>query len=313
MKRFKNILFVVSGAPANRLALSQAVNLSRQNYAQLTIMIAARETPPDWEFAAVMERHLREQAEQELAEVVAEFELDAELPKPTIIFKQGEPFIEVVRQAISESHDMVVKAADPTEDRSRIGFVSMDMHLFRKCPCPIWLFKPHKNSSDKLRLMAAIDPSHENETSLELTRKIMELSTSLRERLPNSSLDVLHAWSYEHEDTLTHNPFLRVPEERLAELVEEAKVAQRRAFDESLVAFDLAPDSVESLFLKGPPTEVIPETIKERNTDILVMGTVARTGIQGLLIGNTAETILRHTDCSVLAVKPKGFTTPVTP
>ena len=42
------------------------------------------------------------------------------------------------------------------------------------------------------------------------------------------------------------------------------------------------------------------------------MGTVGRTGIPGLLIGNTAETILQQVDCSVLAIEPPGFVTPVT-
>ncbi|MGB5166857.1 MAG: universal stress protein, partial [Acidimicrobiia bacterium] len=32
-----------------------------------------------------------------------------------------------------------------------------------------------------------------------------------------------------------------------------------------------------------------------------------------LVIGNTAETILRSVRCSVLAVKPEGFITPVKP
>jgi universal stress protein E len=43
-----------------------------------------------------------------------------------------------------------------------------------------------------------------------------------------------------------------------------------------------------------------------------VMGTISHTGIEGILIGNTAETILHRIDCSVLAVKPEGFITPVT-
>jgi nucleotide-binding universal stress UspA family protein len=41
------------------------------------------------------------------------------------------------------------------------------------------------------------------------------------------------------------------------------------------------------------------------------MGTVARTGISGFFMGNTAETILNQLNCSVLAVKPHGFVTPV--
>ena len=45
--------------------------------------------------------------------------------------------------------------------------------------------------------------------------------------------------------------------------------------------------------------------------DLVVMGTVARSGIAGMLIGNTAERVLRKLPCSVLAVKPEGFTSPV--
>jgi nucleotide-binding universal stress UspA family protein len=46
--------------------------------------------------------------------------------------------------------------------------------------------------------------------------------------------------------------------------------------------------------------------------DLIIMGTVARTGIPGFLMGNTAETILNRIECSVLAIKPAGFVTPVT-
>ncbi len=45
--------------------------------------------------------------------------------------------------------------------------------------------------------------------------------------------------------------------------------------------------------------------------DLVVMGTVARGGLAGLLIGNAAERMLRKLPCSVLAVKPDGFVSPV--
>ena len=41
------------------------------------------------------------------------------------------------------------------------------------------------------------------------------------------------------------------------------------------------------------------------------MDTVARTGIAGFIVGNTAESILRNVDCSVLTVKPEGFVSPI--
>jgi nucleotide-binding universal stress UspA family protein len=40
---------------------------------------------------------------------------------------------------------------------------------------------------------------------------------------------------------------------------------------------------------------------------------VARVGIPGLLMGNTAETLLHRLDCSMLAVKPPGFVSPIAP
>jgi nucleotide-binding universal stress UspA family protein len=51
--------------------------------------------------------------------------------------------------------------------------------------------------------------------------------------------------------------------------------------------------------------------VEEEKIDTIVMGTVARVGIAGFLMGNTAETILGRVACSVLAVKPEGFVTPV--
>ena len=56
---------------------------------------------------------------------------------------------------------------------------------------------------------------------------------------------------------------------------------------------------------------MIPELAAKLEVGLIVMGTVSRTGVDGLLIGNTAEKILRQVDCSVLAVKPDGFITPV--
>ena len=41
------------------------------------------------------------------------------------------------------------------------------------------------------------------------------------------------------------------------------------------------------------------------------MGTVGRSGIDGVIIGNTAEKVLNRIECSVLALKPPGFVTPI--
>ncbi len=51
----------------------------------------------------------------------------------------------------------------------------------------------------------------------------------------------------------------------------------------------------------------------ENRIDLLVLGTIGRSGIAGLLMGNTAERILNKVECSVLAVKPEGFVSSIRP
>ena len=51
------------------------------------------------------------------------------------------------------------------------------------------------------------------------------------------------------------------------------------------------------------PKLAIPEYVKEVDAEILAMGTVARRGIGGLFIGNTAEEILNRVSCSVVTQK----------
>ena len=67
----------------------------------------------------------------------------------------------------------------------------------------------------------------------------------------------------------------------------------------------------QSTLRRGEHDDIIPEFVVAEGIDLVVMGTVAQSGIAGMLIGNTAERVLRKLPCSVLAVKPEGFTSPV--
>jgi universal stress protein E len=65
------------------------------------------------------------------------------------------------------------------------------------------------------------------------------------------------------------------------------------------------------VLLDGEPEKALRQFTQDERIDLLVMGTLVRTGIAGLLIGNTAERVLRNAECSVLAIKPEGFVSPI--
>ena len=107
--------------------------------------------------------------------------------------------------------------------------------------------------------------------------------------------------------------------------LEDSIIEKRQAQLESLVAQYRNRLNINICVLTGIPfMAVIREVLrhdrelvikteeKENQIDLIIMGTVGRKGIPGFLMGNTAEAVLNHIDCSILAIKPESFISPVT-
>ena len=56
----------------------------------------------------------------------------------------------------------------------------------------------------------------------------------------------------------------------------------------------------------GNPELKIVEYARKHLVDLIVLGTHARSGVERLLLGSTAEAILRHAPCPVVIVPPPG-------
>ncbi|HMF13726.1 MAG TPA: universal stress protein [Gemmataceae bacterium] len=69
--------------------------------------------------------------------------------------------------------------------------------------------------------------------------------------------------------------------------------------------------AVRHVFLQGDPATQIVRFARDSGTDVIVMGTHGRTGLERLLMGSVAEKVMRDATCSVLVVKlPKGIPVP---
>jgi nucleotide-binding universal stress UspA family protein len=68
---------------------------------------------------------------------------------------------------------------------------------------------------------------------------------------------------------------------------------------------------VRHVFLQGDPATEIVHYARDSASDLIVMGTHGRTGLERLLMGSVAEKVMRDAPCSVLVVKlPKGIAVP---
>ncbi len=56
----------------------------------------------------------------------------------------------------------------------------------------------------------------------------------------------------------------------------------------------------------GRAHHVITEIASEKKSDLIVIATHGHSGLEHLLMGSTAENVVRHAPCPVLSVRPKG-------
>ncbi len=103
----------------------------------------------------------------------------------------------------------------------------------------------------------------------------------------------------------------RLPSVELESMLKHQEQTHRNKLAKILAPFTLSADDTNVHLVKGRPIDAINEAADKSKADMIVMGTVGRVGIPGLLIGNTAEEVLQTATCSVLAIKPEGFETPV--
>jgi nucleotide-binding universal stress UspA family protein len=308
MKRFRNILFVADRRDGLTTALDRAVALSRTNAARLTIM----DVTPDASLAGLVRQaydvdlnvQLRKQRLETL-EALAATHTDAGIPVYTTVVT-GTPFIEIVRSVLRNGHDLVMKVAQQDSGPAPWLFGSTDLHLMRKCPCPVWIDHPGAAPSYH-HLLAAVDPF--DDESGDLQRLILDLATSLATR-EQATLDVLHAWELPGESMLSSGRG-RIPRPELELMLEQREQRHRAALDTLLQPYGLSCAADNVHLVKGRPARLITAHARDQRSDLIVMGTLGRTGVPGLIIGNTAEDVLRHSQTAVLAVKPGSFVSPV--
>lgn len=308
MKKIKSVLLAIDGS-ADKQALVAEVSAIARN-AHVTLL-SIRDVP----------FHDSDEGPSELADLQKWMDEDRlELMKDissglfekgiqvTIKQSYGKPYLEVIREAIKGDYDLIMKPAGSEATLKEVLFGSTDMQLFRACPYPVWAFKPTPNLKLR-RILVAVDLLAGDEEKQALADKVLQWGRDVAE-LVGTELHIVHVWSLYGERTLRGRS-ISVGTVTVDNLVQQEKQRHLRLLDEALARNGLKQRRPQIHFRKGEATGLILATVDTVQPDLLVMGTVGRTGIPGFFIGNTADSVLRKVNCSVLAVKPDGFVSPV--
>ena len=270
MHAIRSILVVIQQQSSHDLALKRARRIADATGAHLHLLICADQ-----------DDHL-EQLCDDLS--MAGYSCSAQLST------QDDRVQAIIAAQQSEGCGLVIKQHLPDNPLKRALLTPDDWKLLRYCPAPVLLVKQARNWSDGA-VLAAVDIGNSDEQHHTLHGAIIDHGYQLAE-LARTELHVIGAHA---------SPLLPVadPTFQLREVHEQRYREQCRAFQQQYEIDDRHLHIVE-----GPADVSIAQVAGQLQASVTVIGSVARTGFAGALIGNTAEVILDTLDSDMLVLKP---------
>jgi universal stress protein E len=307
MKRFLNILVAVDTRFEEHPILDEAAKLAHRNKAALRIVDVLPEFSKSIRSSLPEHDHVRElliDEKRAKLEGLARPLRDSGLSVETDALS-GKTSVEIIRTVLREDHDLVMRVAKGKSSLSARTFGSTGFQLLRNCPCAVWLVNSSV-SSQPSRILACVDAASSDGLDAELNEKVFAHACELAD-VNDARVSLITAWSL-RSDAILQGHISRQTYEKMVDM-HEKRLRQQLAQVMQNGPRQLSDDDMA--VANGDTAEMISQHVKKTGTDLLVMGTVARSGFLGMVMGNTAERILDQVECSVLALKPASFACPI--
>jgi nucleotide-binding universal stress UspA family protein len=136
----------------------------------------------------------------------------------------------------------------------------------------------------------------------DLNQLLLEMAASLA-KTAGSEWHIVCAWDLPDEEFLK----TKLRPDELASSLHDFESLARQRLDRLVVRVRASGGPPRIHFCKGNPAAEILDYAERIQPDVIILGTVGRTTVRGLLMGNTADAVLRQANCSVLAVKPDNL------
>jgi universal stress protein E len=314
---FHKILIAVDFSDPSRAAVRQAAALAKLCGADLTLAHVTRDVRSAIEVMTfggsgglvtanidVMEADARTESDEQLGRIADECRAaGVTVGCRTLV---GTSFFQLIRLVQGEGFDLVVAGSHGHAPLKRLWVGSTSGKLVRKCPAAVWIVSGARAAGGDepalpRSILVACDFSP-------VSLKAAALGAALAVRA-DAELHLLHV--YNTDDLRDVVPITgEVDEEmgRYRRLVRRLVVERLR---QTMGELGGQPERFSLHAAPGTPWPTIRTVARRTNADLIVMGTIGRGGLAGMLIGNTAEKVLHAAETSVLSVKPDGFVSPV--
>ncbi len=207
----------------------------------------------------------------------------------------GSPLREILRAVKSSHADLLVMGL--SERTGLHGAGTLASACLRKAPTKVLLARPGHTGSFRT-IVVGVDFSDTSRRALVQAFRVA--------RQDGSVVHVLHAFSGPWQQWPYRGA---APEARPDAIRQYTDGLQRRleAFAGD-IGVEVAGVNTTFAVVDGQSHgDVLADYAREHDADLIVMGTRGRTNLRYVLLGSTAERIVREAPCSILAVKPDEF------
>ncbi|MDJ0984800.1 MAG: universal stress protein [Desulfobacterales bacterium] len=222
-------------------------------------------------------------------------------------FLQGDPPEAVEREVERDHHDLIVFDAKQKNVLLHHAIISTAMHLMRRCTTPILISRPDPEIRSN-RMLAAVDPmlcsGAFGVTGNALNTQIMTLVNDVALHA-GQKVHVLNCWRHPMGERLRKNEHLN--DEQVRRVLIAARDQQRKCLVDFLRKTSRQQLRYRIHLRQGDPEKHIASIAEDYRINLVIMGSVGRSGLDGLIVGNTAERIMCNSNISLLTVKPSSY------
>jgi nucleotide-binding universal stress UspA family protein len=304
MNTINHILVVMDPASDHQPALIQAMKIAKKTSAMIELFVVAYNSDfvSHWNFnnaqLASLQKEFVSTKLRWLETYVTEAKVQGIYTKLDVIWHPNFTSA-VIAKANSSKVALVIKSTKQYSTIKKIFFTPSDWQLLEHCPVPLLLTKS-LNDGPYNKVMAAVDPTRDEDKLEELDRKIISVTKAIAD-LFDGDAHICHCFkpigielwqgmsSVGMDHSLVNGDFNDYSEAiRQHHQIALAKLTSEYDFDKN------------SCHLAAGLAEIeLPELVKSKNVDLLVMGM----SNNGKFIGNMVEKVLDNVECDILSLK----------
>ncbi|MCK9418259.1 MAG: universal stress protein [Nitrospirae bacterium] len=287
----EKLLLATDASQFSEGAIREAIRLAKRCSSKLSVL-SVIETNPEYETIAPQLLEKAEKSAQEHLGSVKERAKKEGVDCTTSILEGEDSFNYISDEAAKNKVSMIIMGRRGRSGLKRLMMGSVTSRVIGHAPCNV-LVVPKAAQVDFKSIVVATDGS---KYSLAAASEAIGLAKQNKSELTVISVVPSELMTPTDIDlTMTHKEL--IADKEMHEAEKNVKSVKEAAQKEGV--------AVKAFVMSGRPADAIIEIARDKNADLIVLGSHGRTGLEKLLMGSVAERVIVLSSCAVLVVKRK--------